>query len=160
MDTSLEKVFYFIRSNEQLSEGEKEGLLKSLKAADRELQVLAFKLERTEKVKRTTSILLEETIAELEQKREAVEQTLSELKAAQAQLIQSEKMASVGLLTAGIAHELNNPINNIMLTAAMLQEDYSEIADAERLDMVNDLVEQADRAQKIIPQISVYNHLY
>ena len=65
MDTSLEKVFDFIRSNEQLSEGEKEGLLKSLKAADRELQVLAFKLERTEKVKRTTSILLEETIAEL-----------------------------------------------------------------------------------------------
>ena len=44
-----------------------------MKAADRELEITAFKLDRTEKVKRTTGILLEETIAELEQKRAAVE---------------------------------------------------------------------------------------
>jgi signal transduction histidine kinase len=37
-----------------------------------------------------------------------------------------------------------------MLTASMLQEDYSEIDDVERLDMINDLVEQAARSQKII----------
>ena len=37
-----------------------------------------------------------------------------------------------------------------MLTAAMLQEDYSEIDDRERLDMINDLVDEADRSQKII----------
>ena len=47
----------------------------------------------------------------LQQKNEVIEQTLSNLKAAQSQLIQSEKMASLGELTAGIAHEIQNPLN-------------------------------------------------
>jgi signal transduction histidine kinase len=80
----------------------------------------------------------------------AMNSMMHQLAQRQEQLIKAHKLKAVGTLTAGVAHELNNPINNIMLTAAMLQEDYSEIADAERLDMVNDLVEQADRAQKII----------
>ena len=62
-----------------ISAEEKNAFSKALKDADKELEIAAFKLERTEKVKRTTAILLEETIEELEQKRKAVEAQNREL---------------------------------------------------------------------------------
>lgn len=74
----------------------------------------------------------------------ALNTMMSELARRQEVLVQSHKLRAVGTLTAGVAHELNNPINNIMLTAELLKEDYPTLSDEERLDMVNDLVEQAD----------------
>ena len=52
-----------------------------------------------------------ERTAEITRQKEELENTLSELRATQAQLIQSEKLASLGELTAGIAHEIQNPLN-------------------------------------------------
>jgi signal transduction histidine kinase len=65
-------------------------------------------------------------------------------------LVKSHKLRAVGTLTAGIAHELNNPLNNITLTSAMLEEDYDDLDDEERLDMVRDLTAQAERATRIV----------
>ena len=52
-----------------------------------------------------------EDFKQLEEAKNKIEITLNDLKAAQAQLVQSEKMASLGELTAGIAHEIQNPLN-------------------------------------------------
>ncbi|MBL7877768.1 MAG: hypothetical protein JNL53_19035 [Cyclobacteriaceae bacterium] len=52
-----------------------------------------------------------EDFNKLESAKEQIEKTLTDLKQTQAQLIQSEKMASLGELTAGIAHEIQNPLN-------------------------------------------------
>jgi signal transduction histidine kinase len=65
-------------------------------------------------------------------------------------LVRAHKLKAVGTLTAGIAHELNNPINNLMLTAATLEEDYPDLTDEDRLELVGDLVSESERAQRIV----------
>lgn len=61
------------------------------------------------------------------EKNEALKVSLEKLKIAQAELVQSEKMASLGQLTAGIAHEINNPINFVSANVRPIKNDFAEI---------------------------------
>jgi len=83
----------------------------------------------------------------------AINQMILELEKRGGVLIQSHKMRAVGTLTSGVAHELNNPLNNITITAHMLLEDYEELPDEERKDMISDLISEADRSKKIISNL-------
>jgi signal transduction histidine kinase len=87
---------------------------------------------------------------------------LEDLKGAQDQLIQTEKLASLGQMTAGIAHELNNPINYVQSNATSLNRDMEELIEiieahaaalaalAEGAPGAADMVERArDRARQL-----------
>ena len=77
MNQHLKTIQDLIQQN-NLSQQDKEALLKAISDADKQWAITDFKLDRTEKVKKTTAILLEETIAELEQKRKAVEEAITQ----------------------------------------------------------------------------------
>jgi signal transduction histidine kinase len=88
---------------------------------------------------------------ELQQAKE-IEKAYNELKSAQAQLIQSEKMASLGELTAGIAHEIQNPLNFVNnfsdVNQELLVEMKEELANGnaqEAMSIANDVIENEQK---------------
>nr|WP_297706232.1 ATP-binding protein [uncultured Eudoraea sp.] len=76
-----------------------------------------------------------EDFTKLENAKESIETTLTELKATQNQLVQSEKMASLGELTAGIAHEIQNPLNFV--------NNFSEVS-VELIEEMNEELKKGD----------------
>jgi signal transduction histidine kinase len=76
----------------------------------------------------------------------AINRMVFRLREREHQLAQSSRMAAVGTLTAGIAHELNNPLNNISLNADSLLEHFDAYTDAQKLTMLGDIVNQVERA--------------
>jgi two-component system NtrC family sensor kinase len=80
----------------------------------------------------------------------AFNRMIHELEVHQDQLVQSRKIAAVGTLTSGIAHELNNPINNIVLTAESLKEDFRNMSPDESLGLIQDILVQSERAAEIV----------
>jgi two-component system NtrC family sensor kinase len=90
--------------------------------------LLALLLWRNNQVKQKTNTLLQE-------QKEEIRQTLKDLKATQTQLIQKEKLASLGELTAGIAHEIQNPLNFV--------NNFSELS----VDLANELDDEMNKPE-------------
>jgi len=77
-------------------------------------------LQENERIVREQNVMLEQKV---EERTHDLNKTLVDLKEAQSQLVESEKMASLGQLTAGIAHEINNPINFVTSNINPLRRD-------------------------------------
>ncbi|MCB0169031.1 MAG: hybrid sensor histidine kinase/response regulator [Anaerolineae bacterium] len=75
---------------------------------------------------------LEQEIIERQRANEALHQALQDLKDTQAQLVESEKMAALGGLVAGVAHEINNPVGFSITAASVLEDETQELLNAYR----------------------------
>jgi two-component system NtrC family sensor kinase len=91
-------------------------------------------LQENEKIVREQNIVLElkvtERTIELSESNHELNHTLENLKQTQTQLVEAEKMASLGQLTAGIAHEINNPINFVTSNINPLRRDIELVLEA------------------------------
>jgi len=88
----------------------------------------------------------------------AINRMLKEIQDRGNQLIESRKMAAIGTLTAGIAHEINNPLNNISLTTEALVNEFTEWSEEEKMDMLMDIYSQVGRAGATVANLLDFTH--
>lgn len=116
------------------------------------LLLVAFLLVRNNRQKQKANCLLKRQKHDIEDQRDQTNQALAELQQTQAQLVQSEKMASLGELTAGIAHEIQNPLNFVNnfseVNTEMIDELQAELKSGnteEAIAISNDIKENEEK---------------
>jgi signal transduction histidine kinase len=108
-----------------------------------ETKALSRKVDdRTKEIIRQKE-LVEKEKENVEKKTQELENTLETLKQTQSQLIQTEKMASLGQLTAGIAHEINNPINFVTSSVNPLKRNFNDVK--KLLESYDHLLSESDK---------------
>lgn len=120
----------------------------NIKKAPREVESLASSLNNMAKELEKEQKELEEWATKLEHK---VEERTQEIKKIHGQLFRSEKLASLGKLAAGVAHEINNPLTGVLTNASLLLEDFEE-ADPRKED-VQVIVSETIRCREIVKRL-------
>ncbi len=83
----------------------------------------------------------------------AINSMSEELRNREEDLIQSKKLASLGILTAGVAHELTNPLNNISMMAQTYAEMYDNLDKAQRIEFMDKVENETERIKEIIKNL-------
>ncbi|QQS50625.1 MAG: PAS domain S-box protein [Bacteroidota bacterium] len=115
--------------------------------------------ERTEKLELANQQLTF-SHTQLIAQNEELQSTLKQLKDAQEQLMQAEKMASLGVLSAGVAHEINNPLNFIQGGLTGLEEFFNEqpeLKNNESTTLLQAIREGIDRASAIVTSLNQFS---
>jgi len=130
-------------------------------------RALRDKLRSTEEVNLDLERAVNNRTADLARKNRELAETLDKLTRTQNQLVRSEKMASIGQLVAGIAHEINNPVNAIVNTVGPLEEAINDIDSDDRgaraeaaieiRDMVRVVQRGAQRTKAIVQALHNYS---
>jgi len=136
-------------------------ILKAEKEAS-QAKALHVSLEN-ERIIREQNIILEEKVkertTELENTNTELNQTYNDLKQTQSKLVESEKMASLGQLTAGIAHEINNPINFVTANVEPLKRDIRDlltlIDNYESLDPEQNISDQLEKIHLLTKELDL-----
>jgi len=116
--------------------------------APREIESLALSLNKMAKELEDEKKEIEEWTNTLEDK---VEERSEQLKKIHGQLFRSEKLASLGKLAAGVAHEINNPLTGVLTNASLLLDDFKE--GDERREDVEVIVNETIRCREIVKRL-------
>lgn len=116
--------------------------------APREIENLATSINQMAKELETEKEELEAWGEKLEKK---VQQRTEEIKKIHSQLFRSEKLASIGKLAAGVAHEINNPLTGILTNASLLKDDLAD--DDPRKEDVEVIVKETIRCREIVKRL-------
>jgi two-component system NtrC family sensor kinase len=87
----------------------------------------------------------------------AINTMAEELKRREQEIVQSKRLASIGILVAGVAHELNNPLNNISMIAQTYTEVYDHLDKEQRIGFMEQIDEQTERLRVTIRNLLDYS---
>ncbi|MEO9483608.1 MAG: two-component regulator propeller domain-containing protein [Ekhidna sp.] len=122
--------------------------------------IVGLRIRGLKKTEDKLNLLVRERTENLQQANEDLKKTMQEKEEAQQRLIQNEKMAALGVLSAGVGHEINNPLNFIKQALVGLEKELSPggNSDSKKLNMLTSIMhEGVARASQIVKGLSSFS---